>query len=193
MHARSADVHQSFERKGRNSMTRMTSRWVLLAASVVAAAVFVTGALGSSSSRQSGPLSGKTVGVIICTNQNPVLRGLGELGQERPREAGGERDRAHLGVRSRGRRTEHEPPHRRQARPDHLGAVERRRDRAVLRAGEGGGHPDPRRDRPPVGRGCEARHGRGADRRSRPRAVRGREHRPGPQAGGPDEGRTSSR
>jgi ABC-type sugar transport system substrate-binding protein len=35
---------------------------------VVAAAVFVTGALGSN---KAGPLSGKKVGVIICTNQNP--------------------------------------------------------------------------------------------------------------------------
>jgi ABC-type sugar transport system substrate-binding protein len=50
-------------------MRRKTLRWVPLAALVVAAAVFVTGALGSSS--QKGALSGKKVGVIICTNQNP--------------------------------------------------------------------------------------------------------------------------
>jgi ribose transport system substrate-binding protein len=49
-------------------MTRKTLRWLPLAALAVAAAVFVTGALGSN---KAGPLSGKTVGVIICTNQNP--------------------------------------------------------------------------------------------------------------------------
>ena len=40
-----------------------------LAAVAVAAAVFVTGALGAGHKR--GDLSGKNVGVIICTNQNP--------------------------------------------------------------------------------------------------------------------------
>jgi ABC-type sugar transport system substrate-binding protein len=49
-------------------MRRKATRWVSLAALVVAAAVFVTGALGSS---KAGPLSGKNVGVLICTNQNP--------------------------------------------------------------------------------------------------------------------------
>jgi ABC-type sugar transport system substrate-binding protein len=49
-------------------MTRKTLRWLPLAALVVAAAVFVTGALGSN---KAGPLSGKKIGVIICTNQNP--------------------------------------------------------------------------------------------------------------------------
>jgi ribose transport system substrate-binding protein len=50
-------------------MRRKTLRWVPLAALAVAAAVFVTGALGASG--QKGSLSGKKVGVIICTNQNP--------------------------------------------------------------------------------------------------------------------------
>jgi ABC-type sugar transport system substrate-binding protein len=49
-------------------MRRKATRWVSLAALVVAAAVSVTGALGSN---KAGPLSGKTVGVLICTNQNP--------------------------------------------------------------------------------------------------------------------------
>ncbi len=49
-------------------MTRKTLRWLSPVALVAAAAVFATGALGSS---QAGPLSGKKVGVIICTNQNP--------------------------------------------------------------------------------------------------------------------------
>ena len=56
-------------RKGRNSMRRKTLRWVSLAALAIAAAVFVTGAMGASG--QKGSLSGKKVGVIICTNQNP--------------------------------------------------------------------------------------------------------------------------
>ena len=147
---RSADVHQSFERKGRNSMRRKTSRWVSLAALAVAAAVFVTGALGASGTEG---LALREEGRRHHLHEpEPVLRGLGEHGQERPREAGGERDGALLRVRSRGRRAEHEPPDRGQARPDHLGARERIRDRAVLHPREGGGHPDPRRDRPPVGR-----------------------------------------
>ena len=50
-------------------MRRKTLRWVSLAALALAAAVFVTGALGASG--QKGALSGKKVGVIICTNQNP--------------------------------------------------------------------------------------------------------------------------
>jgi ABC-type sugar transport system substrate-binding protein len=50
-------------------MRRKTLRWVPLAALAVAAAVFVTGAMGASG--QKGSLSGKKVGVIICTNQNP--------------------------------------------------------------------------------------------------------------------------
>jgi ABC-type sugar transport system substrate-binding protein len=50
-------------------MRRKTLRWVSLAALALAAAVFVTGALGASG--QKGSLSGKKVGVIICTNQNP--------------------------------------------------------------------------------------------------------------------------
>jgi ABC-type sugar transport system substrate-binding protein len=50
-------------------MRRKTLRWVPLAALAVAAAVFVTGALGASG--QKGALDGKKVGVIICTNQNP--------------------------------------------------------------------------------------------------------------------------
>ena len=50
-------------------MRRKTLRWVSLAALALAAAVFVTGAMGASG--QKGSLSGKKVGVIICTNQNP--------------------------------------------------------------------------------------------------------------------------
>ena len=50
-------------------MRRKTLRWVSLAALAIAAAVFVTGALGASG--QKGALAGKKVGVIICTNQNP--------------------------------------------------------------------------------------------------------------------------
>src|SRR5262245_18344545 len=50
-------------------MRRKTLRWVSLAALAIAAAVFVTGALGASG--QKGSLSGKKVGVIICMNQNP--------------------------------------------------------------------------------------------------------------------------
>jgi ABC-type sugar transport system substrate-binding protein len=50
-------------------MTRKTLRWFSLAALVLAAAVFVTGALGASGKK--GALNGKKVGVIICTNQNP--------------------------------------------------------------------------------------------------------------------------
>ncbi len=65
---------------------RKTLRWVSLAALALAAAVFVTGALGASG--QKGSLSGKKVGVIICTNQNPfcaawantVKSGLQKLG-----------------------------------------------------------------------------------------------------------------
>jgi ABC-type sugar transport system substrate-binding protein len=52
-------------------MRRKTLRWASLAAIAVAAAVVVTGALGSTSQRSAGPLSGKKVGVLICTNQNP--------------------------------------------------------------------------------------------------------------------------
>jgi ABC-type sugar transport system substrate-binding protein len=50
-------------------MRRKTLRLVSLAALAVATVVFVTGALGASG--QKGSLSGKKVGVIICTNQNP--------------------------------------------------------------------------------------------------------------------------
>jgi ABC-type sugar transport system substrate-binding protein len=51
-------------------MRRKPLRWALLAAlALAAAAVFVAGALGSTSQRQD--LAGKSVGVIICTNQNP--------------------------------------------------------------------------------------------------------------------------
>jgi ABC-type sugar transport system substrate-binding protein len=50
-------------------MRRKPLRWVLLTALAVVAAVFVTGALGASQKR--GALEGKSVGVIICTNQNP--------------------------------------------------------------------------------------------------------------------------
>ncbi len=51
-------------------MTRSTTRRaaLLLTLATAAAAVFVAGALGA---RTAGPLSGKRVGVIICTNQNP--------------------------------------------------------------------------------------------------------------------------
>jgi ABC-type sugar transport system substrate-binding protein len=50
-------------------MTRSgTRRALLLALATAAAAVFVAGALGA---RAAGPLAGKKVGVIICTNQNP--------------------------------------------------------------------------------------------------------------------------
>ena len=167
-------------------MRRKTLRWVSLAALALAAAVFVTGALGASG--QKGALDGKKVGVIICTEPEPVLRGLGEHGQERPREAGRRGHRPQLGVRSRGRRPEHEPPDRGQAGPDHLGARERVRDRAVLHPREGGGHPDPRRDRPPVGRGREDRHRRGAHRRSGAREVRRDEPRRGHDEGGLHEG-----
>lgn len=51
-------------------MRRKPSRWVPLAALAVAAAVLVTGALGATHQSR-GALAGKTVGVIICTNQNP--------------------------------------------------------------------------------------------------------------------------
>jgi ABC-type sugar transport system substrate-binding protein len=50
-------------------MRRKALRWVSLAAVAVAAAVFVTGALGASGQKRA--LDGKKVGVIICTNQNP--------------------------------------------------------------------------------------------------------------------------
>lgn len=54
-------------------MRRKTSRWVpltaLALALAVAATVLVTGALGATGQR--GALTGKNVGVIICTNQNP--------------------------------------------------------------------------------------------------------------------------
>ena len=50
-------------------MRRNSLRWVSIAALAVAAAVFVTGALGAH--EQQGALTGKRVGVIICTNQNP--------------------------------------------------------------------------------------------------------------------------
>src|SRR3954451_322029 len=63
-----ADHHHSFDGKD-TSMRRKTLRWLSLAALALAAAVFVTGALGASG--QKGSLSGKKVGVIICTNQNP--------------------------------------------------------------------------------------------------------------------------
>ena len=50
-------------------MTRSaTRRALLLTLATAAAAVFVTGALGA---RTAGPLDGKRIGVIICTNQNP--------------------------------------------------------------------------------------------------------------------------
>src|SRR3954454_219469 len=63
-----ADHHHSFDGKD-TSMRRKTLRWLSLAALALAAAVFVTGALGASG--HEGSLSGKKVGVIICTNQNP--------------------------------------------------------------------------------------------------------------------------
>ena len=50
-------------------MRRKPLRWVLLTALAVVAAVFVSGALGAAQKR--GALEGKSVGVIICTNQNP--------------------------------------------------------------------------------------------------------------------------
>ena len=50
-------------------MRRKSLRWVPLAALAVVAAVVVSGALGASG--QKNDLSGKKVGVIICTNQNP--------------------------------------------------------------------------------------------------------------------------
>ena len=50
-------------------MRRKPLRWVPLAALAVVAAVVVSGALGASG--QKTDLSGKKVGVIICTNQNP--------------------------------------------------------------------------------------------------------------------------
>ena len=50
-------------------MRRKSLRWVPLAALAVVTAVFVSGALGASG--KTGDLSGKNVGVIICTNQNP--------------------------------------------------------------------------------------------------------------------------
>jgi ABC-type sugar transport system substrate-binding protein len=50
-------------------MTRIAPRRVLLLTlAAAAAAVFVAGASGA---RAAGPLAGKNVGVIICTNQNP--------------------------------------------------------------------------------------------------------------------------
>src|SRR3954468_24494454 len=50
-------------------MRRMSLRWVSLAALVLVASLAGAGALGASG--QQGALSGKKVGVIICTNQNP--------------------------------------------------------------------------------------------------------------------------
>src|SRR6476619_7016808 len=50
-------------------MRRKSLRWVPLAALAVVTVVFVSGALGASG--KTGDLSGKNVGVIICTNQNP--------------------------------------------------------------------------------------------------------------------------
>ena len=50
-------------------MRRKASRWLPLTVLVALGAVFAVGALGASA--QGGPLEGKQVGVIICTNQNP--------------------------------------------------------------------------------------------------------------------------
>jgi len=50
-------------------MRRTSLRWVPLAALALVAAVLVSSALGASSKK--GALTGKKVGVIICTNQNP--------------------------------------------------------------------------------------------------------------------------
>ena len=167
-------------------MRRKTLRWVSLAALAVAAAVFVTGALGASG--QKGALDGKKVGVIICTNQNPFCAAWANTVKSGLEKQGASVTVLTLGVRSRGRRAEHEPPDRGQARPDHLGARERIRDRAVVHPGEGGRHPDSRRDRPPVGRGSEARHRRGAHRRPVARTVRRDEPRRGHEEGRLHEG-----
>ena len=50
-------------------MRRTSLRWVPLAALALVAAVLVSSAVGASSKK--GALTGKKVGVIICTNQNP--------------------------------------------------------------------------------------------------------------------------
>jgi ribose transport system substrate-binding protein len=50
-------------------MRHKASRWIPLTVLVVLGGVFVAVALGASA--QKGSLSGKNVGVIICTNQNP--------------------------------------------------------------------------------------------------------------------------
>ena len=50
-------------------MRRTSLRWVPLAALALVAVVLVSSALGASSKK--GALTGKKVGVIICTNQNP--------------------------------------------------------------------------------------------------------------------------
>ena len=51
------------------SMRRSTLRLISFAALAVAAVVFAAGAFGAG--QKAGSLSGKKVGVIICTNQNP--------------------------------------------------------------------------------------------------------------------------
>ena len=69
-------------------MRRKASRWVPLTVLALLGAVFVASALGASGPQGGGPLSGKEVGVIICTNQNPfcaawantVKRGLEKQG-----------------------------------------------------------------------------------------------------------------
>ena len=167
-------------------MRRKSLRWVSLAALVIVAAVAVSGALGASG--QKGALDGKKVGVIICTEQNPFCAAWAKTRQDRLREAGSPGHGPLLRVRSCGRRAEHEPPDRGQARPDRLGACERLGDRAVVHPGEGGRHPDPRGHRPPVRRGREARHRRGTHRRPVARAVRGDEPRRGHEEGRLHEG-----
>ena len=167
-------------------MRRKTLRWVSLAALAVAAAVFVTGALGASG--QKGALSGKKVGVIICTNQNPFCAAWANTVK-----SGLEKQGASVTVLS----SVFDPAVDAQNmnrliadKPDLIISVPASASAIVpsyIRA-KAGGHPDPRRDRPPVGRRGEDRHRRGAHRRPVARTVRRDEPRRGH-----DEGRLQDR
>ena len=87
------DVHQSFERKGRMTMRRKTLRWVSLAALAVGRSRLRRRRAGSE--RPEGRARRQERRRHHLHEPEPVLRRLGEHGQERPREAGRERDRPH--------------------------------------------------------------------------------------------------
>ena len=137
-------------------MTRKTTRWISLAVLVVAAAVFTTGAMGSS---KAGPLSGKKVGVIICTNQNPFCAAWANSVK-----SGLEKQGASVTVLT----SVFDPAVDAQNmnrliadKPDLIISVPSSASAIVpsyIRA-KAGGHPGPRRDRTPVGGRREARHG----------------------------------